>query len=123
MTASRQRFSQEFKDELCQEVISTSKSIKDVATAYGVGADQNPVKPEQIRGEVWYSIPYLGWVSTYVGGDNRVWLVPVIAGGLVLYAGYAVASSITTASKRKREGRGSRATAIDDPNDRSSTLS
>lgn len=39
MSASRQRFSQEFKDELCREVISTSKSIKEVATAYGVGAE------------------------------------------------------------------------------------
>jgi transposase len=39
MTASRRRFSQEFKDELCQELISTSKPIKDVAAAYGVGAE------------------------------------------------------------------------------------
>lgn len=39
MTKSRRRFSPEFKDELCQEVISTSKSIKDVAEAYGVGAE------------------------------------------------------------------------------------
>lgn len=39
MTASRRRFSQEFKNELCREVISTSKSIKDVAVAYGVGAE------------------------------------------------------------------------------------
>ena len=39
MAASRRRFSQEFKDELCQEVISTSKPIKEVAEAYGVGAE------------------------------------------------------------------------------------
>jgi len=39
MTASRRRFSQEFKDELCQEVISTSRPIRDVAEAYGVGAE------------------------------------------------------------------------------------
>lgn len=39
MTASRRRFSQEFKDELCQEVIATSKSIKEVATSYGVGPE------------------------------------------------------------------------------------
>lgn len=39
MTASRRRFSQEFKDELCQEVIATSKPIKEVADAYGVGAE------------------------------------------------------------------------------------
>ena len=39
MTASRRRFSQEFKDELCLEVISTSKTIKEVALAYGVGPE------------------------------------------------------------------------------------
>jgi transposase len=38
MTASRRRFSQEFKDELCR-VIATSKPIKEVAAAYGVGAE------------------------------------------------------------------------------------
>ncbi len=35
MSVSRRRFTQEFKDELCREVISTSKPIKDVAMAYG----------------------------------------------------------------------------------------
>ena len=39
MTASRRKFTQEFKDELCREVISTSRPIKDVATAYGVGPE------------------------------------------------------------------------------------
>ena len=39
MSSARRRFSQEFKDELCLEVISTSKSIKDVAVAYGVGPE------------------------------------------------------------------------------------
>lgn len=39
MSASRRRFSQEFKDELCREVISTSKPIREVADAYGVGAE------------------------------------------------------------------------------------
>lgn len=39
MSASRRRFSQEFKDELCQEVITTSRTIKDVAVSYGVGTE------------------------------------------------------------------------------------
>jgi transposase len=39
MTAARRRFTQEFKDELCREVINTSRLIKDVATAYGVGPE------------------------------------------------------------------------------------
>jgi len=39
MSVSRRSFTQEFKDELCREVISASKPIKDVAAAYGVGAE------------------------------------------------------------------------------------
>lgn len=39
MTASRTRFSQAFKDELCREEINTSKPIKDIATAYDVGPE------------------------------------------------------------------------------------
>jgi transposase len=39
MSVTRRRFAQEFKDELCREVISTSKPIKDVADAYGVGTE------------------------------------------------------------------------------------
>ena len=53
VTTSRRRFSQEFKDELCQEVISTSKSIKDVAVAYGVG-------PETLR----------NWLNKYRGANG-----------------------------------------------------
>ena len=39
MSSTRRRFSQEFKDELCREVIDSSKPIKNVATEYGVGAE------------------------------------------------------------------------------------
>lgn len=39
MSTTRRRFSQEFKDELCREVIETSKPIRDVAEAYGVGSE------------------------------------------------------------------------------------
>jgi len=39
MTASRRRFTQEFKDELCLEVIATSRPIRGVAESYGVGTE------------------------------------------------------------------------------------
>ncbi len=39
MSATRRRFNQEFKDELCREVIETSKPIVGVAKSYGVGAE------------------------------------------------------------------------------------
>ena len=37
MTTARRKFTQEFRDELCREVISTSKPIREVAESYGVG--------------------------------------------------------------------------------------
>ena len=39
MTTARRKFSQEFRDELCREVISTSKPIRGVAEAYGIGTE------------------------------------------------------------------------------------
>ncbi|WP_156520580.1 IS3 family transposase [Rhodococcus sp. EPR-157] len=39
MSRSRRSFSAEFKDELCREVIDSSKPISEVAKAYGVGDD------------------------------------------------------------------------------------
>jgi transposase len=39
MSTTRRRFAQEFRDELCQEVISTSKPVREVAEAYGVGSE------------------------------------------------------------------------------------
>ena len=52
MTASRRRFTQELKDELCLEVISTSKPIKDVAKAYGVG------HPNDVFTRIFYEAVY-----------------------------------------------------------------
>lgn len=46
METSRRHYSQEFKDELCQEVISCSRPVGAVATAYGVN-------PETLRGWVY----------------------------------------------------------------------
>jgi transposase len=53
MSVSRRQFTQEFKDELCREVISTSKPIKDVAVACGVG-------PETLR----------NWLVKYRGANG-----------------------------------------------------
>ncbi len=37
MSRARRSFSAEFKDELCREVIESSKPISEVAKAYGIG--------------------------------------------------------------------------------------
>ena len=37
MTTARRKFSQEFRDELCREVIGASKPVRDVAEVCGIG--------------------------------------------------------------------------------------
>lgn len=48
--------------------------------------DAEPVKPAQIRGELWYSIPYLGYLNNWISGSTRLIVVYAIAGALLLYA-------------------------------------
>jgi signal peptidase len=64
--------------------------------------DAASVIPDQIRGKVWYGIPYLGYVNSAVNGEARGWLIPLIAGGLFLYVGYLAASGIVS---KVRKGR------------------
>ena len=68
-------------------------------------ADATPVRPEQVRGTVWYAVPYIGYVNTIVNGDNRSWIVPLSAIALFAYAGWMFASGIWTAARRRRRMR------------------
>ncbi len=56
--------------------------------------DAAPVRPVQIQGRVWYSVPWIGWVNQAVAGGARAWIAPVLAGGLFLYAGWMIIASI-----------------------------
>lgn len=44
------------------------------------------VRPEQIRGSLWYSVPLLGFVNSAVTGQQRSWLTWIAVGGLLTYA-------------------------------------
>ncbi len=65
-------------------------------------ADPNPVLPVQVKGKVWYSVPWIGYLNNLIGGENRGWIVPAIAIALFIYAGYMVASSLVGAARRRR---------------------
>jgi signal peptidase len=62
-------------------------------------ADPEPITPEQVRGTVWYSVPYVGYAATWVAGGTLRTLIDVAAGGLLLYGGYLV---VTGAMDRRR---------------------
>lgn len=69
--------------------------------------DEAAVRPVQIKGKVWYSIPWIGYLNNLVNGENRVWIVPTIAIGLFLYAGYMLASGLATWVRKRRAATGS----------------
>jgi signal peptidase len=66
-------------------------------------ADPAAVIPAQIKGRLWYSVPLLGWVNSAVNGSNRSWIVDLIAGLFLAYAGYMVASGLYSATRKKRQ--------------------
>lgn len=55
--------------------------------------DADPRLPVQIRGEVWYRVPYVGYVSTALTGAQRGWFVTGAALALLAYAVWMFASA------------------------------
>lgn len=49
-------------------------------------ADAEPVREVQLRGEVWYSLPWVGRLNVLLSPDQHQLLVQLAAGGLFLYA-------------------------------------
>ena len=71
--------------------------------------DRDLLVPEQIRGSLWYSVPYLGHVNSALTGDLRGVLVTVAVGGLGVYALWMFGSSFADSRRARRghEGDGS----------------
>ena len=63
-------------------------------------ADELPVRKEQVQGKFWYSVPYAGFVNSWVNGTNRPWILPVIAGLFLAYAVWMIISGIFGRSKK-----------------------
>lgn len=51
--------------------------------------DERPVRPVQVRGEVWYSLPHVGRLHVWLTGSQRDQLAHVAAALLLLYAARA----------------------------------
>jgi signal peptidase len=48
--------------------------------------DEKPVRPVQIKGERWYAVPYLGYVSNLITSRQRQAAISIIVTGLFAYA-------------------------------------
>ena len=56
--------------------------------------DDKPVRPAQIKGELWYSVPHIGFVNKYVSGEQREMTTVVVAAGLFAYALLMLAGAV-----------------------------
>ncbi|MES2092455.1 MAG: signal peptidase I [Actinomycetota bacterium] len=64
--------------------------------------DPGQILAEQVQGRVWYSLPYIGYANNAVNGENKTWIVPLVAGLLFAYAAYTVATAILSARRQRR---------------------
>ena len=67
-------------------------------------ADALWVRPEQIRGELWYAVPHLGRANQVLNGGQRQSLIYLAAGALLLYAVWMYLAAVVT----RRSGRWAR---------------
>ena len=66
--------------------------------------DAKPVMPVQIKGQRWYAIPRIGYVSNALTAAQRQTAVVIVAFGLLVYA----ASMFTAAARNRGRKEGSR---------------
>lgn len=66
-------------------------------------ADPESVKPVQIRGKLWYAVPFVGWVAAAMSGDLKAIVIPVLIGALIAYALYMYVSSARDKRRKRRQ--------------------
>lgn len=57
-------------------------------------ANDPPVRPEQIRGILWYQLPWLGHVNSALSGSQRLWLTFSAVIGLLAYSAFMAFSAL-----------------------------
>ncbi|WP_104138080.1 signal peptidase I [Arthrobacter sp. ZGTC131] len=67
-------------------------------------ADEKPVKAGQIRGAVWYSIPLVGFVNSWLSGEQRIWAVGIAAAALLGYSAFMCIGAVAEATQKRRRG-------------------
>jgi signal peptidase len=56
--------------------------------------DAQPVIADQVRGRVWYSVPYVGYLSSWLTGTRREVVTAVAAGGLLAYGAFTILAGL-----------------------------
>lgn len=63
--------------------------------------DAKLVRPVQIRGELWYSVPYLGYVNKFISGKERRVVLIAVEAFLILYAAFMLTSALIGRRREK----------------------
>ena len=89
-------------------VVAVSTNLRGETTFTTQGAandapDETPVRPVQVRGRLWYSVPYLGYVNNVLTGQQRQLAVYLVAGGLMVYAAVMLGGSLRDRLRRRGE--------------------
>lgn len=74
------------------------------------GDDPDPVRPVQIVGKLWYSVPYIGWINNVVTGQARAWALPIAVIGLFAYGVVTIALSFRDRRREKAADKAPEAT-------------
>ena len=67
------------------------------------GPDEKPVKAAQIRGAVWYSIPLLGYVNSWLTGEQHIWAVGISVALLLGYSAFMCTAAVVESRRSKRQ--------------------
>lgn len=69
-------------------------------------ADKKPVREVQVRGRLFYAVPYAGFLANALGHSDRGLAVQIAAAGLIGYGVLTVSRGILTARKDRSARRG-----------------
>lgn len=72
-------------------------------------ADENPVTEVQVRGKLFYAVPYAGVAANWLGNQDRGAFGKVLAVGFILYGAITMASGLR---KRRVNASGSPKTSV-----------
>ncbi len=83
------------------EVTYGSEGTRFVTQGDANGAiDLEPVKPEQVMGEVWYSVPIVGYASVWMASSWLGTAVQLVALGLLLYGASFIVAGLLERRRR-----------------------
>jgi signal peptidase len=65
--------------------------------------DDKPVKAGQIRGVVWYGLPLLGYVNSWLTGEQHIWAVGISVALLLAYSAFMCTAAVVESRRSKRQ--------------------